>query len=163
MRHLSITMAVVAALFVSSLAMAQQNNHAAYVHQGPGGGMMGMYAGLSAEDQASLKALQDEHWKRILPLTMELRAKRAELDSLLVASKLDKGKVSSLNKEINELHGKIATEKTEFRRKVFELTGNLMGGNNGSGMSGMCGMKGKGGGSMSGMRMMMMPDGTETE
>jgi hypothetical protein len=160
--YVSVALTIIAVLFVSSLAMAQQYGH------GFGGGMMGSYSGLSAEKQASLNTLRDGHHKKITPLVLEFRAKQAALDSLLVAEKVDKNKVSAVNKQINDLYGKILTEKNDFRRQVFELTGYLMsgsgmgmGGMKGSG-SGMKGMGGKCGGSKS-MMNMMMPSNTQTQ
>ena len=164
MRYYVITaLTIVAVLFVSTLAMAQQ--------YGYGAGMMGSQSGLTLEKQTAFNTLRNEHWKTIMPLNLDLRAKQAELDSLLVAPKINNAKVKSVREAINALHGKILAEKTDFRRKAFETTGYLMNGyGHGSSMSGMkgmsgmkcmSGMKGKGGGggySQSGMHMMMQPN-----
>ena len=156
--YLIVTLTVLSVLFASGLAMAQQYNHGSGMMGSGmmGSGMMGtgMMGTLSAEKQATLNTLRVEHNKKITPLVLEFRAKQAEIDSLLVAPKLDKNKISAVNRQINDLYGKISLEKNNFRRDVFELTGYIMGGYG----SGMGGMKGKGmgcGGSKSMMKMMM--------
>ena len=169
--YLVLTLTILSVLFVSGLAMAQQQYHKG-LGTGMGSyGMMGPYTGLSAEKQATMNTLRDEHYKKITPLVFEFRAKQAELDSLLAAPALDKNKVSAVNKKINELYGKILAEKNDFRRQNFELTGYLMGGHHGSGMGmggmkGSCGgMKGMGGGcgGSKSMMNMMMPSGTQIQ
>ena len=163
MRYLFITMAVVAAIFVSGLAMAQQYGHGLGGGMMSGYGMMGSSSGLSAEKQASLNTMRDAHYKKMTPLVFELRARQAELDSLLTATNIDKNKVSAVSKEINALNGKILAEKNDFRRQVFELTGYLMGGHGMGGMKCMGGMKGMNSGGSQSMMNMMTPSSTQTQ
>ena len=114
MRYLFVTGTVVAAIFISTLAMAQQYGHGFGGDMMNGYGMMGDYSGLSTEKQAELNTLTTEHHKILTPIIFELRAKKAELDSLLVTPKFNESKVNSLNKEINDLYSKISGEKTKF-------------------------------------------------
>lgn len=116
------------ALFLASSAALAQPGH--QQHQtgkgsrqadqaGPG------CAGFSEEQQAEISRLWEEHRQTILPLRLQLKAKQAELDVLLVAPKPDQDKMAAVINEISALHAQMLTAKTDFRRKVYEQTGRL--------------------------------------
>ena len=122
------TLTLLALFLVSSTAMAQpaqQQGPAGkgYRHAsqaGPG------FGGLNEEQHAAVSRLWAEHRQSIMPLRLQLKAKQAELDVLLVAPQADQAKITAVSNEISALHAQMLTTKTDFRRKIFEQTGHLI-------------------------------------
>lgn len=158
---------VLTLFFLAASAMAQQHQHGApqpdqgwdqQRQAGQGPGRMAPWAGVSEEQQAALSALREEHHRAVLPLNLEIKAKQAQLDVLLVAPKADQAAIAAASTEITALHGRILAEKNAFRRKVFEQTGHLIGGGmDRSSMRGKGGMPARGAMKRQCPRMSMAP------
>jgi len=142
-RYTLITLSILAIFLLSSTVMAQPHQddgrqRGQHWH-GPG------YAGLSPEQHEALTALHKEHRQAVMLPKLELKAKQAELDVLLVAPQADQIKIAAVTNEITALYGKILGAQNDYRRKVFEKTGHLIRGGmeHGAQRHGMGGMGGQ--------------------
>lgn len=135
-RYTLTTLALMAFFLLSSAAMAQQPQHGSHQpgqgqgdaqQMGAGPDEPGLF-GMTEEKQAAVAKLRAEYRQAVMHLRLQLKAKQAELDVLLAAPQADQGKISTVTNEITALHGKILAAQNDFRRKVFEETGHLVGG-----------------------------------
>jgi hypothetical protein len=127
-RYSLVALTLLALFFLSTAAMAQQhqqNTPRSWKGQDSSVRQTGPFSGLSEEQQSTLLTLRNEHRKTAMPLGLEMKAKQAELDVLLVAPQADQTKISAVSAEITALHANILTAKNEYRRNVFEQTGHL--------------------------------------
>ena len=114
-------------LLTASLAMARPGGPAG--PGGPGGPGAGYgpcgaaYAQLSPEKQGALQKLQEAHYAKTAQLRADLGVKRAELNALSVTGNPDTAKVQALSKDLGDLIGKLAAERTLFRAQVAKEIG----------------------------------------
>lgn len=115
--------ALATVLLTASLAMARPGGPAG-PGNGPGNGPCGAaYAQLSPEKQAALQKLQEAHYAKTAQMRADLGVKRAELNALAVTGNPDTAKVQALSKDLGDLIGKLAAERTLFRAQVAKEIG----------------------------------------
>ena len=76
---------------------------------------------LAQEQREKLKAVQGEFEKSAVLIRAELKVKRMELEELLKADAVDKGKIEAAVKGISDLNGRLLLEGTMTRLKVREV------------------------------------------
>ena len=114
---IALSMAAVVLLGSTGIAFAQPGYHNAdsnINHKG----WNGPATELTQEQITQLEQAREKHQSAVEPLRQELIVKHAELQSQMIAQKPDTGKVESLNKEIGEIKGKLASENIKFRAEL---------------------------------------------
>jgi Spy/CpxP family protein refolding chaperone len=99
---------------------------------GPGGRGMGQgygmgscsyaAANLTADQTAQLQTLRESFLKEVSPLQSEIFAKRSEMRTLWAASNPNEGNISTLQKDLLELQGKMQERRLQFNlewRKII--------------------------------------------
>ncbi|MEN6464394.1 MAG: periplasmic heavy metal sensor [Syntrophaceae bacterium] len=78
---------------------------------------------LSADQAQKIRNMQSTHWKEVQPLRDQMILKRQELRSLWLQKTPDQAKIESVQKEAQDLRGKLQAKQTEYRLAVLkELT-----------------------------------------
>ena len=126
-----LSLAVVALLAVSSLALAQPYG------RGPGNWL----AGVPQEKQDQVAKLYTEGRQKLYELESRKWARQAELNALLASPKPDSSKIEALAKEIGNLSSMVYQERVALQQRILKETGvNIpLAGGYGPGMGGGCG------------------------
>ncbi len=82
-------------------------------------------AALSGEEQAKVDDLHRRHHEETAPLRERLRAKRAEMRSLLAAETVDEARVKELQNEINGLRAELSDKRTDLKLTLGKMDPNL--------------------------------------
>jgi len=80
---------------------------------------------LSAEEQAKADDLYRRHHEETAPLREQLRAKQAEMRSLLAAEDVDEARVKELQREINGLRAELSDKRTDLELALGKMDPNL--------------------------------------
>ncbi len=98
---------------------------------GPGGrGMgqgygMGPYsydaANLTADQAAQMQTLRESFLKEVSPLQSEMFAKKSEMRTLWAGSNPDEVKISTLQKDLLELQGKMQEKRLQFNLEARKI------------------------------------------
>ena len=70
-----------------------------------------------------MQKLQADYFAKTAQLRADLGVKRAELNALTVTGNADPAKVQALSKDLGDLVGKLAAERTLFRAQVAKEIG----------------------------------------
>jgi hypothetical protein len=127
----SLALVLMALISVPALAQHQHGQQQADqprpgIQQPYGKGKAGMSDRFSPEHQELVAKLHADHRQAVMHLKLQLRAKLAELDVYLAAPQADQAKIVTVSDEITALQGQILALQNEFRRQVFEETGQLL-------------------------------------
>ena len=150
--------ALVAALALTAF-MAFNSSAEARGGNGMGGGYgygQNMSA-LTQEQQDKLRALQENHWKRMSPIQDKMRTLNAELNLEYTKAEPDTKKITTISQELGTLQGQMRLAKLELDKEMkasgLPAWGRGMGGGMGGGMGhgGMGGGLGHGGMGQGGM------------
>ena len=140
--------ALVAALALTAI-MAFSGNAEARPGNGMGGGNghnQNMPA-LTQEQQDKLRAIQENHWKRMSPIQDKMRTLHAELNLEYTKAEPDTKKITTISQELGTLQGQMRLAKLELDKEMkasgLPAWGRGMGH---GGMGGGMGHGGKGGG-----------------
>ena len=71
-------------------------------------------ANLTADQAAQMQTLRESFLKEISPLQSEMFAKKSEMRTLWTASNPDEVKISTLQKDLLELQGKMQEKRLQF-------------------------------------------------
>lgn len=85
------------------------------------GMMQGMIPGLSEEQQGQIKALRTEHMKAMQPLHNQLGEKKARLQTLTTADKVNMAEVNKVIDEIGKLQTQLMKLKEQHRQEIRKL------------------------------------------
>ncbi|MBU1003605.1 MAG: periplasmic heavy metal sensor [Proteobacteria bacterium] len=118
-KALTIVVTTVAVLSLSAMAFAYGPGMGPGMGRG-GCGAIGAAQTLTPEQQQQLDTLQNDFFARTETLRQETYAKHLELEALLAATKMDKGKIEAVTKQLVDLKGKMFQESVTFREKVRE-------------------------------------------
>ncbi|WP_243359698.1 periplasmic heavy metal sensor [Fundidesulfovibrio terrae] len=129
-----LSLAVVALLAVSSLALAQPY----------GRGPNAWLAGVPQEKQEQVAKLYGEGRQKLYELESRKWAKQAELNALLASPKPDSSKIEALAKEIGNLSSMVYQERVALQQRIAKETGVNIPLAGGPGMGGGCGGNGYG-------------------
>ena len=98
---------------------------------GPGGRGMGQgygmgscpyaTANLTADQTAQLQTLRESFLKEVSPLQSEMFAKRSEMRTLWAASNPNDGNISTLQKDLLELQGKMQERRPQFNLECRKI------------------------------------------
>jgi Spy/CpxP family protein refolding chaperone len=95
-----------------------QGGPGAYPQYGPG------YANLTEEQRTELGALRQKFYEDMAPLQDEVRAKRAELNTVLSTADPDVERAKALQQEISALSAKIAEGRLDFALEARKIDPN---------------------------------------
>ena len=91
---------------------------------GQGNGM-GPYpydaANLTADQAAQMQTLRESFLKEVSPLQSEMYTKKSEMRTLWAASNPDEGKISTLQKDLLELQGKMQEKRLQFNLEARKI------------------------------------------
>ena len=88
---------------------------------GYGGGMV------TSEQQAAAQAISVQHEQAVMPLYLQLNAKKAELDALYYTRNPDSNRVKVLYNEIAGMEAKLFSLNAEYRSKLGVQGGSFTG------------------------------------
>lgn len=89
--------------------------------RGPGWGPGWRAASLTAEEQAQVDKLRQEHWAEMAKLREKIFARRAEVLAARRAG--DQAKVEAATKDLNALYAELGQKRDEHRAEMVELIG----------------------------------------
>jgi zinc resistance-associated protein len=95
-----------------------QGESGGYPQYGPG------YASLTEEQRSELDALRQKFYEDMVPLRDEVRAKRAELNTLLHTAEPDVERAKVLQQEISALRAKMAEARLDFALEARKIDPN---------------------------------------
>jgi len=78
-------------------------------------------ANLTADQTAQMQTLRETFLKEISPLQSEMFAKKSEMRTLWAASNPDEGKISTLQKDLLELQGKMQERRLQFNLEARKI------------------------------------------
>ena len=78
-------------------------------------------ANLTADQAAQMQTLRESFLKEISPLQREMFAKKSEMRTLWTASNPDEVKISTLQKDLLELQGKMQEKRLQFNLEARKI------------------------------------------
>jgi Spy/CpxP family protein refolding chaperone len=78
-------------------------------------------ANLTADQTAQLQTLRESFLKEVSPLQSEMFAKRSEMRTLWAASNPNEGNISTLQKDLLELQGKMQERRLQFNLECRKI------------------------------------------
>lgn len=76
---------------------------------------------LTQEQLTQMQQLRKAYFEETYPLREQILERRMELRRLLLSEKPDEGKIMAVQREISDLHSKLAEKRTQLRLEISKM------------------------------------------